>query len=70
MPIDVKSIMSPQIKDWIFSYHSLTEEFDDSDHTDDVTLRHQTCIARKSMLSKLAKRERLFVKNRKLELRT
>ena len=55
-PIDIKSIEAPQIKGFLFSYHSLAEEFEHSNRMNDRTLRHQTCIAIESTLSELAKR--------------
>lgn len=41
LPLDIKSMMAPRIKGWLFTYCSLTEEIESGDHMNDRTLMHQ-----------------------------
>ena len=41
LPLDIKSMMAPRIKGWLFTYYSLTEEIESGDHMNDRTLMHQ-----------------------------
>ena len=67
LPLDIKSMMAPRIKGWLFTYYSLTEEIESGDHMNDRTLMHQNWIARQSTPSEVDERERLFMKNGAVE---